>query len=109
VQIDVEDYELVAEYIDAIRQLTASAGSDKAVWADIKRLSDHVVDIQRRIETEVGQREPSVRELFRTASHLATFRYPRNRGRNSVGPAPGGRAARRQASPDPHPPADEHV
>ena len=108
-----EDYELVAEYIDAIRQLTSAVKSEKADKDAICALSDHVLWIQQvrtgaaagvavparpfvtyyqsrcltgsrparppwlpqRIETEVGRREPSVRELFRTASQMVSQRF----------------------------------
>jgi hypothetical protein len=62
----------VAEYFDSIRQLTCAAVSDVVDREERRRLADLVLHMQRRLENEVGHREPSVRELFRTASMLAT-------------------------------------
>lgn len=42
-----DDYELVAEYIDAIRQLTTAVKSEKADKDTICALSDHVLYVQR--------------------------------------------------------------
>ena len=68
-----EDYELLAEYMDAIHHLTqATLPNSTAEREEIQRLTDHVMHIQRRIEKEIGQREPSVREIFRTVSQIAS-------------------------------------
>jgi Kef-type K+ transport system membrane component KefB len=50
---------------------TVNKTTGEVDWYEIQRLSDHVMLIQERLETEIGRREPSVRELFRTASRLA--------------------------------------
>lgn len=63
-----EDFELVAEYIDSIRRLTSAVNAGEYSQEEVMELSDRVLHMQRRLETEVGHREPSVRELFRTAS-----------------------------------------
>lgn len=129
------DHELLAEYLDAIRLLTAAVHDDRRTKADMVRLSDRVLETQRvrrlgagdalqfgrgalrlgclpaplrappcscaapsawsilnlarlfasstffpfnpsapppqRLEAAMERREPSVRELFRTASRLA--------------------------------------
>ncbi len=67
-----EDLALVAEYIDSIHHLTAAVSAGEASYSrdEVQRLSARVQAVQARIESEVGQREPSVRELFRTASFL---------------------------------------
>ncbi|KAL4424127.1 hypothetical protein ABPG75_001428 [Micractinium tetrahymenae] len=67
----VADHQLLAEYLDAIRQLTFAVHDDRKSKLDLIRLSDRVLDLQQRLEAELGRREPSVRELFRTASRLA--------------------------------------
>ena len=51
---------------------TVNKTTGEVDWYEIQRLSDHVMLIQERLETEIGRREPSVRELFRTASRLAS-------------------------------------
>lgn len=68
-----EDLDLVAEYIESIRHLTAALKSGDNTYSreDVLRLSDRVLYMQQRIEHEVGHREPSVRELFRTAASMA--------------------------------------
>ena len=119
------DHQLLAEYLDAIRLLTAAVHDDRKTKQDLVRLSDRVLEAQKvsggvvgaavgvevgvavqrrqawlrsqraggraassshvaesllvccrpvalqRLEAEMGRREPSVRELFRTASRLA--------------------------------------
>ena len=84
---------MVAEYFDSIRQLTSAAVSDAVDREERRRLADLVLHMQQRLEEEVGQREPSVRELFRTASMLASRRpiIARNR---AVAPRGSGDAAR---------------
>lgn len=67
----LSDHELLAEYLDAIRLLTAAVHDDRKTKPDLVRLSDRVLDTQRRLEAAMERREPSVRELFRTASRLA--------------------------------------
>lgn len=71
-----EDLGLVAEYIDSIQRLTmaVNAGEQDYSRDEVMQLSDRVLDLQHRLENEVGRREPSVRELFRTASVLTTRR-----------------------------------
>lgn len=83
--VSEEDYELIAEYIDAIRHLTAAAQAEKPDREEVRRLSKMVLHIQQRIETEVGRREPSVREMFRTASHLAARRSIMQRSGSGMG------------------------
>ena len=82
-----EDFDLVAEFIDSIKLLTVAVSMGEPAYThdDVLRLSDRVVQMQQRIESEVGNREPSVRELFRTASLVG-------RGRKRSGG--GGRASR---------------
>ena len=41
------DYELLAEYLDAIQQLTSAVYDDKRTKADLARLSDRVLASQR--------------------------------------------------------------
>lgn len=72
-----EDFALVAEYIDSIRRLTSAVTSaGEYSQEEVMELSERVLHMQQRVETEVGHREPSVRELFRTASvfHRASER-----------------------------------
>ena len=71
-----EDLALVADYITSIQLLTSAVVAGETVYSrdDVVRMSDRVLDMQHRIESEVGQREPSVRELFRTASVLTARR-----------------------------------
>ena len=63
-----EDFSLVADYIDAIQLLTSAVNAGGHSREDILRLSQSVMDMQHRVESEIGHREPSVRELFRTAT-----------------------------------------
>ena len=74
-----EDLSLVAEYIDAIQHLTTAVSAGEAAYSqeDVQRLSEHVRFMQNRIESEVGRREPSVRELFRNATSLVDRRSVR--------------------------------
>jgi hypothetical protein len=67
-----EDLALVAEYIESIRHLTTAlrAGEETYSRDEVLRLSDRVLHMQHRVESEVGHREPSVRELFRTAAEM---------------------------------------
>jgi hypothetical protein len=71
-----EDFALVAEYIDSIRRLTSAVNAGEYSQEEVIELSERVLHMQQRLETEVGHREPSVRELFRTASvfHRASER-----------------------------------
>ncbi|KAL6784451.1 hypothetical protein ACKKBF_B01840 [Auxenochlorella protothecoides x Auxenochlorella symbiontica] len=69
--IALEDYEVVALYIDAISELSTLVASGKPDEEELQRLSHHVAMMKRRVEQEVGQREVTVRELFRSASLLA--------------------------------------
>jgi len=71
-----EDLALVAEYIDSIQRLTmaVNAGEQEYSRDEVMLLSERVLDLQHRLENEVGRREPSVRELFRTASVLTMRR-----------------------------------
>lgn len=68
-----EDFSLVADYIDSIQHLT-TAVEQSFSREDVLRLSQRVLDMQHRIESEIGHREPSVRELFRTASVMRSRR-----------------------------------
>jgi hypothetical protein len=72
-----EDFSLVADYIDSIQHLTTAVNAGEQAYSrdDVLRLSQRVLDMQHRIESEIGHREPSVRELFRTAS---VMRYRRS-------------------------------
>jgi NhaP-type Na+/H+ or K+/H+ antiporter len=65
-----EDFSLVADYIESIQSLTTAVNASEQTYSreQILHLSQRVLDMQHRIESEVGHREPSVRELFRTAS-----------------------------------------
>eukprot|EP00889_Picochlorum_renovo_P005306 jgi/Picre1/32336/NNA_007682.t1 len=60
---------MIEEYVDAIEQLTCAthAKEHDVPREELLRLSGHVLSIQKRIEQEIGDREPSVRELFRSA------------------------------------------
>ncbi|PSC74772.1 mitochondrial sodium hydrogen exchanger 9B2-like [Micractinium conductrix] len=79
------DHELLAEYLDSIRLLTAGVHDERKSKLDLTRLADRVLELQQRLEGEMGRREPSVRELFRTATRLArTFLLQQQR------PASGG-------------------
>lgn len=71
-----DDLDLVAEYIAAIQRLTAAvhAGEQQYSREDVVSLSERVVYMQQRVESEIGRREPSVRELFRTASFIGVRR-----------------------------------
>lgn len=53
-QVTEEDYELLAEYIDAIRHLTAAAQLERPDKEEVQRLSRMVLHMQ-----EVGARLPS--------------------------------------------------
>lgn len=82
-----EDLDLVAEYIESIRHLMAAlrSGDDAYSRHDVLRLSDRVLHMQERVEAEVGHRQPSVRELFRTAATLAPEgQRPLGRGHRAV-------------------------
>ncbi|KAI8100359.1 hypothetical protein M9435_006843 [Picochlorum sp. BPE23] len=63
------DLAMIEEYVDAIEQLTCAthAKEHDVPREELLRLSGHVLSIQKRIEQEIGDREPSVRELFRSA------------------------------------------
>ncbi|KAI7845950.1 hypothetical protein COHA_000496 [Chlorella ohadii] len=67
----IADHELLAEFLDAIHLLTAAVHDDRMTKLDLVRLSDRVLETQRHVEAAMERREPSVRELFRTASRLA--------------------------------------
>jgi NhaP-type Na+/H+ or K+/H+ antiporter len=71
-----EDFSLVADYIDSIQHLTTAVNAGEQTYSreDVLRLSQRVLDMQQRIESGIGHREPSVRELFRTASVLRSRR-----------------------------------
>lgn len=61
----------------------------------------------QRIETEVGRREPSVREMFRTASYLASQRplsVNRQGQPHTATATPGAAAARGATTSRPHAP-----
>jgi NhaP-type Na+/H+ or K+/H+ antiporter len=82
-----EDFSLVADYIDSIQLLTTAvkAGEQSFSREDILRLSQRVLDMQHRVESEIGHREPSVRELFRTASVLRSRRPVSGAGGGNIG------------------------
>lgn len=88
-----EDLALVAEYIDAIQHLTTAVSAGDAAYSqeDVQQLSAHVRHIQGRIESEVGRREPSVRELFRTASTIRDRRQYNARSGHHVRSKSGGK------------------
>jgi len=74
-----EDFSLVADYIDSIQHLTTAvnAGEQSFSREDVLRFSQRVLDMQHRVESEIGHREPSVRELFRTAVSASVMRSRR--------------------------------
>jgi hypothetical protein len=45
--VSEDDYELIAEYIDAIRHLTAAAQAERPDKEEVRRLSDMVLHIQQ--------------------------------------------------------------
>lgn len=63
-----EDFDLLADYIDAVQKLTLATQTGEREGPEMVLMSARVVDLQRRIEEGVARKEPSVRELFRTAS-----------------------------------------
>ncbi|KAK2076722.1 hypothetical protein QBZ16_005482 [Prototheca wickerhamii] len=88
--VTLEDYEVVALYLDAISELSNLVCSGSADRDELKRLSDYVMVMKARVEQEVGQREVTVRELFRSASLLAANRPVVFRRTNSLPSSKGG-------------------
>ncbi|KDD76338.1 hypothetical protein H632_c262p0 [Helicosporidium sp. ATCC 50920] len=73
--LDDTGYELVASYVNTIRELTEAVHEDRKP-EELQRLALDVVKLQEVIESEVGHRELTVRELFRTAGALSNEPLP---------------------------------
>ncbi len=68
-----EDSAVVADFVVAVRALTAAAEAGAGA-EEVARLAAAVAAAEGRVDGEVGRREPSVRELFRAASAAAARR-----------------------------------